>query len=254
MRGDTNIGGDQSEFPLTQPSAVQEAGSADPAVRQRGLDQIVASYWKPIYKYIRLKWNADNEDAKDLTQAFFSDCIERSLIERYDAGRAAFRTYLRMCVDGFVSNQRKAAGRLKRGGDRRFVSLDFERADEEYKRHAAESAAGGGASPEEYFHREWLRGLFARCVEELRAACERSGRSVHFRLFERYDLDAAVRQQTSYAALAQEFDLPVTQVNNFLSLMRREFRRIVLAALRATTGNAAEFEAEVRSLLGTGAE
>src|SRR5439155_26153422 len=57
-----------------------------------------------------------NEDAKDLTQAFFTRTLEKNSFERYDPAQARFRTYLRTCVDGFVANERKSAGRIKRGG------------------------------------------------------------------------------------------------------------------------------------------
>lgn len=51
------------------------------------------------------------------------------MVERYDPARARFRTYLRLCLDGFASNARKAERRLKRGGDVTLVPLDFQAAE-----------------------------------------------------------------------------------------------------------------------------
>ncbi len=69
MSEDTKIGGPGGRFPSTRWSAVVAARSADTLERRRGLDAIVAAYWKPVYKYIRIRWGKSNEDAKDLTYA-----------------------------------------------------------------------------------------------------------------------------------------------------------------------------------------
>lgn len=242
MDPDTDIGGPLHRFPVTNHSAIIRARSDDQIVRQRAFDTILASYWKPAYKYIRLKWQAGNEDAKDLTQAFFATAFEKNYFATYDAGKASFQTFLRTCLDGFVANERKAGQRLKRGGDMDHYQLDFLTAEHELAFHASD------LSPEDYFHREWIRGMFAMSVEALRAHCEESGRSVHFRLFERYDLsdDANV----SYASLAGEFNLEPATVNNYLAAVRREFRRIVIEKLREMTATDEEFRTEARSLLG----
>lgn len=251
MKDDTDIGGDDGRFPLTRHSAVLAVRSADPAVRRRAYDVLVSSYWKPAYKYLRLKWGASDDEAKDLTQGFLTRAIEKGVFDQYDASRAAFRTYLRSCLDGYVFNERKAGGRLKRGGDRVVLSLDFAGAEDEFRR--VEPA--DPRDPEAYFHREWVRSVFTEAVESLRTALDESGRAVHFALFERYDLAGGrLEKKVTYESLAREFELPVTQVTNFLAGARREFRRIVLAHLRAVTGNDTEFRDEARALLGTSLE
>jgi hypothetical protein len=75
---DTDIGGALHRFPETNQSAIVRARSTDQVVRQRGFETILASYWKPVYKYVRLKWQANNEDAKDLTQGFFANAFEKN--------------------------------------------------------------------------------------------------------------------------------------------------------------------------------
>jgi hypothetical protein len=36
---------------------------------------VIALYWKPVYRFIRLKFRKDNEEAKDLTQGFFATAL-----------------------------------------------------------------------------------------------------------------------------------------------------------------------------------
>ena len=222
---DTDIGGPLHKFPVTNHSAIINARSDDQLVRRRAFDTILASYWKPAYKYIRLKWHADNEDAKDLTQGFFAGAFEKNYFANYDARKASFQTFLRTCLDGFVANERKAGARLKRGGDVDHYQLDFAAADAEFAAHATATTL----TPEDYFQREWMRSMFAIAVETFRERCVESNRMVHFRIFERYDLND---EPVSYASLAEEFGLEVTTVNNYLAAARRDFRRVVLETFR----------------------
>jgi RNA polymerase sigma factor (sigma-70 family) len=229
MDPDTDIGGPLHKFPVTNHSAIVNARSDDQIVRRRAFETILTSYWKPVYKYVRLKWQASNEDAKDLTQGFFANAFEKNYFASYDASKASFQTFLRTCLDGFVANERKAVGRLKRGGDMDHYQLDFAAAEHE----VAAQAPATTLNPEEYFHREWRRWMFTMAVEEFRRRCVESGRTVHFQLFERYDLNDD--RDISYAALGEEFGLDVTTVTNHLAAARRDFRRVVLEKFRETT-------------------
>src|SRR6266545_8142728 len=91
-------------FPLTRRSVVRAAASADPETRRRAFEALVAAYWRPVYKYLRLEWSAPGEDAEDLTQGFFARALEKGFFDRFDPSRSRFRTYLRTCLDGFVAN------------------------------------------------------------------------------------------------------------------------------------------------------
>ncbi|HEX3184084.1 MAG TPA: hypothetical protein VHQ94_04770 [Pyrinomonadaceae bacterium] len=247
MDPDTDIGGAQQRFPVTNQSAIAAARSDDHVVRQRAFDTILTSYWKPAYKYIRLKWQANNEDAKDLTQGFFANAFEKNHFANYDARKARFQTFLRTCLDGFVANERKAGKRLKRGGDANHFQLDFLSAEDEL---AMQATQANDLNPEDYFHREWVRWMFTMSVEMLRERCQSSGRNVHFQLFEAYDLNDDDATTVSYASLAKTFNLDATTVNNYLAATRRDFRRIVLDKLREITATDEEFRTEARSLLG----
>jgi RNA polymerase sigma factor (sigma-70 family) len=231
---------------VTNHSAIIAVRSADAQVRERALETILASYWKPAYKYIRIKWQASNEDAQDLTQGFFTTAIEKDYFASYDPTQASFRTFIRTCLDHFVTNERQAAQRLKRGGCIAHLSLDFADAESEFGLHAA----GADVSPEDYFQREWVRSLFALAVDTLGRGYAESGRSVYFKLFERYDLADEDEEKVSYASLASEFGLTVTDVTNYLAAARRDFRKTVLAKLRELTATDEEFRAEARTLLG----
>ena len=232
-------------FPATRLSVVARIKSEDAETRRLAFASLIDAYWKPTYKYLRLKWNLDPEEAADLTQDFFTTTLEKDVIGRFDPARARFRTYLRMCVDGFAANARKAEGRLKRGGGVALVPLDFQTAEGELRMH--EPAVQ--ADVDELFYQEWVRALFQGAVSDLRAATAAANRSVMFTVFERYDL--AEEPRPTYAALASELGLTPATVTNHLAAMRRQFRTHVLERLRDLTTSDEEFELEARKLLGS---
>lgn len=232
-------------FPITRHSAIIATRSNDSEQRERAYATLLESYWKPSYKYIRWKWQASNEDSEDLTQEFFAKAFEKGYFERYDPTKASFHGFLLVCLDRFIANELKATRRQKRGGDRPHFSLDFETAEKEFRN----VPVAPSLSPEEYFHREWVRSLFALVIQSLRDLCEAKGKTVHFALFELYDLDGE-DTKPSYETLARRFNLKVTDVTNHLAFTRREFRKLVLAKLQELTATDEEFRREARALLG----
>ena len=227
-------------FPTTRSSVIVALASADAAERERAFDTLVACYWKPLYKYARVAFKRAREDAEDLTQSFFVRALEKESLATYDPSRASFRTFLRLLFDGFASNEWKAEHALKRGGGE--IHLDFESVEAEIGRDTST------ATPEEYFQREWVRSVFALALDRLRARCAEDGKQKQYAVFEAYDLDDDRAQ--SYRDLAARFDIPESQVTNYLAAMRRRFRETVLDALREVTASDNEFRSEARALLG----
>jgi RNA polymerase sigma factor (sigma-70 family) len=219
------------------------ARSDDPNARSMAMEVIIAAYWKPIYKYVRLKWNAAPEDAADFTQEFFTRLLEKEFLAAYDGGKGRLRTFLRTCADRLFMKQERDSRRLKRGAGSTHLSLDFQEADQELGKIL------GSESPEECFDKEWVRSLFSLAVQRLQVRCENEGKILHFELFERCDLEND-DSKPSYAQLAHEFGLAVTGVTNYLASARREFRRCVLEQLREMTSTNEEFRREARVLLG----
>jgi RNA polymerase sigma factor (sigma-70 family) len=245
MPDDSSIGPAAGRFPATRWSVILAARSGDAAERQRALEAIAAAYWKPVYKYVRLRWSRSREDAQDLTQEFFARLLEKDFLAGFDSARGRLRTFLRVCVDRFTANEAKAAQRLKRGGGAAVLSLDFEGAEGELARIEPPAPE----SLEDFFEKEWVRSFFGLALEQFEKECSARGKETHFRLFERYDLDDSERE-LSYDALAREFGITTTDVTNYLAWARREFRRIALERLRELTGSDAEFRREARALLG----
>lgn len=237
----------RAAFPSTRRSAIEGARSADAEERRLAYEALIAAYWRPVYAYLRMRRGADPDDAKDLTQGFFAHALERGQLARYDPTRAAFRTYLRTCLDSYASNVARAARAERRGGHAERVPLgpltELPAARDDDRTAALD--------PDAFFHREWVRGLLGLAVDRLRERLAARGKLEVFELFERYDLmGPELGERITYADLARERGLPVTQVTNHLALARRELRALLLEALAEVTASDEEFRAEARALFG----
>jgi hypothetical protein len=230
-------------FPQTRHSVFERLRSADSTERRAACGDLVEGYWKPVYKYLRIRWHLSDDDAQELTQGFFAEAIEKEWLARYEPGKAKFRTFVRLCADRFVMNARQSAERHKRGGAAQMLSLDFDGAEHELVKSGVTTAPDA----EEFFRREFVRALFDRAVSAVRAEYA-ADRSLHVTLFERYDLDPS--PNVTYGGLAKEFGITQAQVTNYLAQVRRSFREHALGALRALCGSDEEVRREARELFG----
>ena len=192
-------------FPTTHRSAVQGVRSDDAGERERSWETLVAAYWKPAYKHVRLKWKQPPQAAEDTVQSFFARAHERDFFAAYDPAKARFRTFFKLCLDRHQSHEKKQV-----------LQVDFASAEAELEKTAA-----AGDDPDQVFDREWKRALFAAAIDALKAEVD----ATVFRIFEQYVLCEPPRPR--YEDLAREHGLPVTTVTNHLAKARRVLREHV---------------------------
>jgi RNA polymerase sigma factor (sigma-70 family) len=231
-------------FPTTRHSVIERLRSHESVQRTTALGDLVEGYWKPVYKYLRVQWRMPVEEAEDAAQSFFAEALEKAWFDRYERDKARFRTFVRVCVDRMVMNARQAAGREKRGGASRTISVDFASAEHELIGQAITAPP----EAEEFFKREFVRSLFDRAVDAVRADAIARGREMQWRVFERYDLSDGA--PVSYASLAAELGLTQGQVTGYLAQMRAAFKVQAVAALEGLCVDRDEFRREARELLG----
>jgi RNA polymerase sigma-70 factor (ECF subfamily) len=233
--GDTTLGGSDKSFPETT------LGFAGGVRDGRSLETLCARYWKPVYSYIRIAWAKSNEDAKDLTQAFFVWLVEEDALRRYDPVRGGFRPYLKVLLRRFVGHAERDLHRLKRGGGAKVFSLDGDA--------PSLPELAGEADPEKVFERVWLEELVQASIGRVRERSLRDGREARFRVYEAFAL-AAGPDRPSYADLAATFGMSVGEVEKSLYLVREELRQEMRAALVQSAGSDRELEDDWKRILG----
>ena len=158
-------------FPTTSWTLVQRA--AGPGARRSALQDLGAIYWPPVYAFLR-RQVSDQDEAKDLTQAFFTRLLEKQdLLPSRGHGR--FRDYLLACVKHFLSNERDRARAQKRGGSRIPLALNFDGASEGLSRKAVETL-----TPERIFEKGWAMLMLDRALHTLRHEFAAAGKTQQF--------------------------------------------------------------------------
>jgi len=148
-------------FPTTRWTLILASREGTQA-RQHALEQLFATYWKPIYFYARRK-GLSVEDAQDAVQGLFAQILESEFLTRLDQGKGRFRGYLKTAMDHHLVNLHERSAAQKRGGDVRVVSLDVILAERDI--------AGASEEPDRAYEREWAVGLMERALARLAEQC-----------------------------------------------------------------------------------
>ena len=109
-------------FATTQWSVVLAARDGSDTEARRALESLSNAYWYPLYAYLRGRGH-DADEARDLTQAFFAELLEKDMLQAIDRSKGRFRSFLLASLKNFLSHERDKEQALKRGGGTHTVSL-----------------------------------------------------------------------------------------------------------------------------------
>lgn len=225
MGRETSIGGTRGAFANTRWTVILKARDG------KLLGDFLQNYWKPCYFYIRRK-GQDVEDAKDLTQSFFLDFMERDALARVTKSKGRFRSYLLACLDHFLSNEYDRRKAQKRGAGRVF-SIDFETIENIFARSDVDS-------PEKAFRRQWAIDHIERALKALKAE-----------MGERFD---ALReyitagQPGTLKEVAQKLGLSESNVKVIIHRARKRYRELLKEEVARTVERPGEVEEELLEL------
>jgi RNA polymerase sigma factor (sigma-70 family) len=204
---------------------------------QEALETLCQRYWKPVYLYLRIAAAKSNEDAKDLSQAFFAWLIEGHALGRYDAERGSFRQFLKVLLRRFLSHQEESMGALKRGGGSVRIPLDA----------VLPTLEGAETDPEMLFEQAWRTEVMNQARDRLRDRLTRDGDSQAFQIYEEYVLAPAIERPT-YAALAERLKIREQDVKACLIRVRRRLQSEIRSDLARLAPGQGELEEEWNAL------
>jgi hypothetical protein len=95
----------------TQVLAARESPSSE---SRQALEDLCVAYWYPLYAFVRRQGNGP-EEARDLTQGYFAQLLERCYLEDFDPSLGRFRIFLKASVKNFLSKERDKAHARTRG-------------------------------------------------------------------------------------------------------------------------------------------
>ena len=225
---------------MTQWTAVLAAGSRPSPESAAALERLCTLYWYPLYAFVRRSGYSPS-DAEDLTQEFFARLLEHNWISAADPQKGRFRSFLLMIIKRFLANEWDRARALKRGGQVRFVPLEFNTAETRYSKEPVDTR-----TPDQVFERHWALALLAQVLKRLREEYGREGKAGLFEALE--PCLVVTRELQPYATLAAQLSISQEAVRMAVSRLRGRYREYLREEIGHTVASPDEVEEELRHL------
>lgn len=230
-----------AEIATTQWSQVLAVRDGSETEAHRALEDLCRTYWQPLYAYIRHQ-GADPDEAKDLTQGFFAELLEKDILADVDPSKGRFRAYLLATLRNFLSHERAKARRLKRGGGTSTFSLDIEAGEERYSVHPVEEM-----TPEGVFEHRWAVTVLGRALNRLEEESRGMGSEDQFRHLKPYLTSEGL--QLPYREVAVTLGMSEGAVKVAVHRLRKRFGQALRLEIAQTVDEPDEVDSEVRHLL-----
>jgi RNA polymerase sigma-70 factor (ECF subfamily) len=205
---------------------------------EKALGELCQIYWPAVYAFVRRQVRHIDE-AQDLTQAFFTQLLEKDLLAIADPSRGRFRSFLLTAVSNFLNNQRERDRALKRGGGQQALSLNFQTHDGRPGFEPSDSD-----TPERHFERQWALALLEQAMTRLRGEYASAGKET---LFE-HCKDALAQGPTSMAEIASRLGISENAAKVATHRLRKRYRELLRQEVGHSLADPAEIDDEIRHL------
>jgi len=228
-------------FQTTHWTIILKARDDNDTAARESLATLCATYWYPLYAFIRRQGSTPHE-AEDLTQEFFFRFVDRHALSSVQRAAGKFRSFLLACLKNFLANERARAQAQRRGGGRTFVSLNGAEAETRYSVDLADSL-----TPEMLYERRWAFAVLERTMNELR---REYGVKQKSELFEQLQGFLPCGYGTaSRADLAAKRGVSVGAIDIAVHRLRQRFGALLRTQVAATVSSEAELDEEIRHLI-----
>jgi RNA polymerase sigma factor (sigma-70 family) len=231
-----------ASFHTTRWTIVMRAAQNQTLGGQSALAQLCRTYWYPLYMFARRRGHSP-DDAQDLTQGFFLYLLEQRALAAVDRLKGKFRSFLLASFQNHLSDQVDRARRLKRGGDKEFVHLDAEEAEERYRMEPVELLTA-----EKMFDARWAMTLLGEALKQLREEYASQEKASTFEALKVF-LDPSNSMVTpSYDEVAKRLQLSTGAVKTLIHRLRKRYTALLREEVGRTVSDPAEIDEEIHAL------
>ena len=216
------------------------AGQGSTTQAKAALEELCQTYWYPLYVYVRRKV-ATQEDAEDLTQAFFARFLEKNYLEKLSSEKGKFRAFLLASLKHFLANEWDRANRQKRGGGIVALSLDWQNANTRYQIDPADNL-----SPDKLYDRAWAVTLLERVITRLKRENIEQGNEKIFEQLKPFLMTG--KGAIPYSQPAASLGLNEGAVRVAVHRLRRRYRELLREEIAQTLSDPSQAEEELQSL------
>jgi RNA polymerase sigma factor (sigma-70 family) len=234
-----------ASFHATRWTIVMKAAQSQAQGGQSALAELCRLYWYPLYIFARRRGHSP-DDAQDLTQGFFLHLLEHHALRGVDRLKGKFRSFLLASFQNHISDAVDHARRLKRGGDKEFVHLDAEDAEERYRREPVEFLTA-----EKIFDARWAMTVLEEALKRLRQEYATAGKTSTFEALKVFlDPNSSVAPP-SYDEVANRLKVSTGGVKMLIHRLRKRYTALLREEVGRTVSDPAEIDEEIHALCDT---
>lgn len=219
----------------TRWSLVQAAKGDTPHARA-ALAELCEAYYAPVFGQMR-RWLGSEDEALDVTQAFFAHVLGGNRLNGADASRGRFRSYLHAAARHFMLGHQRSKSAEKRGAS---ALHDDEASFDQF-------ADDSQLAPDAEFDRAWACAVLKRTLDALEAEMNTRGRACTFVTLKPWLAGDASHGETAHAAA--QLGISAMAVRVQLSRLRKRLRDILEQTLADTLAPGADVQAELREMM-----
>jgi RNA polymerase sigma factor (sigma-70 family) len=228
-----------AHFVTTQWAVVLQASKGGESQLQ-ALQQLCLAYWYPLYAYVRRRGHS-SEDAKDLTQEFFSRLLSKNWLGEIVPEGGRFRSFLLTAMNRFLANEYDRNQAKKRGGGWQVLPLDNEAAETQYLRELTTPE-----SPETIFERRWALTVLEQALVRLERELVQAGKGIQFDLLNPFlSRDPESRE---YDAIAAQLNVTRGAVAVAVHRLRHRYREMLREEIASTLAEPSRIDEEMQHL------
>lgn len=223
----------RAEFPATHWTLIGAVSGPD---REAALSRLYKIYWPPLCAQA-VRFGVPRDEVEDFTQELFMSLVGSGAMERAQAARGRFRSYLLGALRNQLSHHRAHALAAKRGSGQTFAAPDP---------GALATEPAATAMDARDFDGEWAQALLGEALRRFRHEAEHSGESrASFAVLG----DAVLgREDLSCEEAARRLGITVAAVKSRTFRLRQRFHEIVREEVRRTVSSETECDEELRYL------
>ena len=241
----TDMGGTGEAFLTTHWSIIENIGESEEDRSRALIGSLLGKYWKPVYCYLRRK-GYDNEQAKDLTQAFFHEVVlGRSLIQKADQSKGRFRSFMLIALNRYLITAKAGQAAKKRIPKSKLIPLGVMDGPEL-------RLAASDLTPEDSFNYAWVSALLEQVLSEVEAKCHEDGKTVHWHVFHDRVLDPIMEKTDppSMKEICRKYAIEnEATASNMMVTVKRRFQTALRNYLRGLVVSAELIDEELAEIM-----
>ena len=231
-----------ASFHTTRWTIVMRAAQSHAQGGQSASAELCRLYWYPLYIFARRRGYSP-EDAQDLTQGFFLHLLKHRALRSVDRLKGKFRSFLIASFQNHLSHVLERTRRLKRGGDKEFVELDAEEAEERYRCEPVEFLTA-----EKIFDARWAMLILEEALKKLHQEYAIAGKTSAFEALKVFLDPKKGTAPPSYEEVANRLELSIAGIKTLIHRLRKRYTALLREEVGRTVSDPAEIDEEIHAL------